>query len=799
MVMRKHSWLLLVLAVLVVSSLYATAANANAAGSSGSGDWTMFRHDLSNSGVSSEGNLTGSVGFSWVFSTGGMVRTSAAVAGGCVYMGSWDGFFYCLNASDGGLVWKFAIRQVIASSPAVSDGCVYFGADDGYVYALVMDSGALIWKTQIGGEIRGSPTVAGGVVYIGSGDHDLYALDAASGAVVWSFSTPYRVVSTPAIVNGTLYVATDDYNVYALNTSSGEEFWATHTGATTSSPTVYGGSVYVGSVDGYVCALNASNGVIEWEYLTQGSVYSSPAVCDGRVYIGSDDTNVYCLDASTGTVLWRASTGFWVRSSPCVWDGNVYVGSHDYSVYCFNALTGAKEWSFATADYVEGSPTVAEGMLYFGSDDFHIYALTLNASTSEPLPQFFTQSFPWSTVVFDAAAVAVAAVIAFSVAQFARRSWGGTRRSLSVGRGRRILAWLSLHRDAVFIVTILGLSSIFFVNLGSGHLWVADEQTYSQWANHMVKSGDYVTPWADGFLSFYISKPPLTMWLMALGYQAFGVTNFASRVGIAVTGVLSLVAVFYLGRKLYNSYVGFLSAIILATFTTFYEFATHAMTDAPFLLFTVCSIYFFVVSEKTEKPTKYAALSGVFLGLAFMTKQLIALLIPLIIFVYLVAAHRSLRFLVSKRFTLFWAVGLLVFAPWLTYMSLRFGTAFLQVYFSYSDLSRIVSPLEGHARGYLYYFTYMWQNENLLWVLLLPFGAFLGTLRAVFKRSCPDTLLIVWMVIVVAFFTLAQTRIYYYILPAFPAFAVAIGNLLYQTSSKIVALFHRLGRKIRRC
>jgi 4-amino-4-deoxy-L-arabinose transferase-like glycosyltransferase len=41
------------------------------------------------------------------------------------------------------------------------------------------------------------------------------------------------------------------------------------------------------------------------------------------------------------------------------------------------------------------------------------------------------------------------------------------------------------------------------------------------------------------------------------------------------------------------------------------------------------------------------------------------------------------------------------------------------------------------------------------------------------------------MAIVLLVFTVAQTKIYYYILPAYPAFALAISALLYQTAKKI--------------
>ena len=293
---------------------------------------------------------------------------------------------------------------------------------------------------------------------------------------------------------------------------------------------------------------------------------------------------------------------------------------------------------------------------------------------------------------------------------------------------------------------ILAFSTIFFINLESGVLRAADEQTYSQWAYHMVKTGDYLTPWAFGVSTLWIAKPPLNMWLISLAYQVFGVNNFSSRFFSAVFGTLSLVLVFYLGKTLYNRYVGFMSALVLGTFTTFYVFARLAMTDIPLVFFILGSFYFFVLSEKTEKSYRYAALSGLFFGLALMTKQIEALLIPLIIFTYLIATHRSIRFLFTKHFTLFWGVGILVFSPWLIYMDVNFGLKFWQWFFLYADVTRTVSPIEGHAGGYLYYFSYLANNENLLWVILLPFAAALCAFNAVFKRLKEDTLILLWMV-----------------------------------------------------
>jgi hypothetical protein len=599
--------------------------------------------------------------------------------------------------------------------------------------------------------------------------------------------------SSPAVSNGVVYVASGYGHVYAFNASNGDKIWS-HPIRTSdsSSPAVYSGCVYIGSYDGYIYGLNASTGAQVWKYQTADEVESSPAVAYGCVYVGSEDNNVYCLNASTGSKIWQSPTGYWVTSSPAVAGGNVYVGSQDDNIYCFNATTGAEEWSYQTGNAVESSPSIANNTLYVGSDDCKVYALALTNSTAQAQLPKSTNSLPMTTIVFDSAACAVGAVIILAIACYIfftrRQKWDIEPTFIS---GQKY-SWLRRHADAVCILIILAFSLMFFINLGSGVLQVADEQTYSQWAYHMVKTGDYLTPWADGAVSFMIGKPPLLEWLMSLAYQAFGVNNFSSRIWTAGFGASSLVLVFYLGKKLYNRYVGFMSALVLGTFVTYYVFARYAMTDVPLVCFTLASVYFFVLSEEKGNANRYAVLSGVFFGLALMTKQIAALLTPLIIFAFLVTTKKNLRFLVTKNFTLFWGVGLLLFSPWMIYMDARFGSQFWQWYFVYADLTRSASPVEGHLAGYLFYFNYLANHENWLWLALLPFAAGLCTFNAFFKRSKQDTLVFLWMAIVLLVFSLAQTKVYWYIMPVFPAFAIAIASLLYQLVKKVSQRYPRL-------
>jgi outer membrane protein assembly factor BamB len=709
------------------------------------------------------------------------VSASPAVAGGYVLVGGENGVFYCLNASDGALVWYVPTLSVVTSSAYVEGGAVYFGSADGWLYCVELASGMPLWRVSVGGEVSSSPTVSEGRVFVGSGSHDLKCFNATDGTPLWSFPTQYAVESSPAVCDGVVYFASY-FHVYALNASTGTKLWSQHTGSAISSPAVSEGCLYIGSYDGYICCLNASDGNKIWQTLTADAVNSSPAVAYGCVYVGSEDNNVYCLNASDGQIIWQTPTGYWVRSSPAVAAGNVYVGSEDYCLYCLNAQTGQIKWRYQTGNMVDSSPALADDTLFFGSADGDIYAFALSSSAPQSVPQPIPM--PFGTVIFNFSAGILAALIVTGAFLYRRSNKKDIPNSPHTTNQKNWRLWVSQHLDALCILAILAFSAGFFVNLADGPLWAADEQTYSQWAYHMVRSGDYLTPHAFGSMALWIGKPPLYMWLMSLAYQAFGVSNFTTRLWSPIFATMLLVAMFYLGKILYNRAVGLVSALVLGLFATFYSFAQHAMTDVPFVFFLVASIYFFIQSQTRQNTRWQPVLGGLFFGLALMTKQLEALLIPIILLIYLILTQHNLKSLFSRQVAVFLGVGILVTAPYLLYMFARFGMDFYDWYVVYSTVTRTVTPIEGHAAGYLFYFEYLLSKETL-WALLLPFAGCLCLYHATFKRSKADVLLLVWMAVVVLVFTFAQTKLEWYLLPALPAFALAIGALLYKIGKKI--------------
>ena len=70
----------------------------------------------------------------WTYQTGDQVTSSPAVAEGVVFIGSFDGYIYGLDAATGDERWRFQAGPIL-SSPSFVDDVIYFGSADGRLLA----------------------------------------------------------------------------------------------------------------------------------------------------------------------------------------------------------------------------------------------------------------------------------------------------------------------------------------------------------------------------------------------------------------------------------------------------------------------------------------------------------------------------------------------------------------------------------------------------------------------------------------------------------------------------------------
>jgi eukaryotic-like serine/threonine-protein kinase len=312
----------------------------------------------------------------WVFTAEDEIRSSPVVAGGRVYVGSYDSNLYALDAETGALIWKRATEAGICSSPLALNDLVIVGSEDNRVYALDAQRGTVAWTYTTGGPIRSSPRLSGEQVVIGSDDQYLYCLDIWSGRLLWKYRAWGPIRSSAAFGKTLIYVGCADGNLYAIDRISGSMKWKFHSsGPITSSPVAQDGLVYVGSADQNFYALDGDTGWAVWKHRTAHYVTSSPALSDGQVFVGSVDGCLYALDARSGRVAWKYQTGSQITSSPRLAEGLVYFGAVDQHVYCLEQAQGDLRWQFATRGPVTSTPAVEDGRVYVGSLDHKLYAL----------------------------------------------------------------------------------------------------------------------------------------------------------------------------------------------------------------------------------------------------------------------------------------------------------------------------------------------------------------------------------------------------------------------------------------
>ena len=154
------------------------------------------------------------LGFAWEYKTGtnrGMEATPVVVDG-VMYTSGVAGRVYALDAASGALKWQFepplklknargSCCDIVNRGVAVWRGKVYVGSFEGVLYALDAKDGKVLWQVdtiadhQRAYSVTGAPQVAGKVVVIGNGGAEFdsrgyvsgYDLD--SGTLVWRFYT----------------------------------------------------------------------------------------------------------------------------------------------------------------------------------------------------------------------------------------------------------------------------------------------------------------------------------------------------------------------------------------------------------------------------------------------------------------------------------------------------------------------------------------------------------------------------------------------------------------------------------
>ena len=180
------------------------------------------------------------------------------------------------------------------------------------------------------------------------------------------------------------------------------------------------------------------------------------------------------------------------------------------------------------------------------------------------------------------------------------------------------------------------------LSLPTGYIF--DEVYYAKNANSLLSSAVELD--AQGQAEFVV-HPPFGKWLIAIGIRLFGNEEFGWRFASAIFGTLSILLIYLIVKKLFNSeFLSITAALLMAFDGLNLVMSRVALLDIFLMFFILLSIYFLIINNLW--------LSGSAIGLAISIKWSAAFLIPLVILfvvIYNKVTFRNLYKVVSQ-FTL---------------------------------------------------------------------------------------------------------------------------------------------------
>ena len=355
------------------------------------------------------------------------------------------------------------------------------------------------------------------------------------------------------------------------------------------------------------------------------------------------------------------------------------------------------------------------------------------------------------------------------------------------------------------VLLFLAVAAFYFYALGHLPLVGPDEPRYAQVAREMLLRGDLITPTLGGHTWF--EKPALLYWMMIASFKLFGVSEWAARLPAAISGLLTVAAVFVLGRQLElvkdeeNKLQGYAvwSALAAATTIGIVAFSQAVSFDILLTMTITWALAFYILynlredSEANERPRGWL-LAGfyVFLGLSLLAKGLVGIVLPVgIIGLYHIFQRELPRMKVF--ISVFWGLplALTVAAIWYAPVIWRHGWLFIDQFFIQHHFARYISDKYHHSQP-IYFYVLVVPLLALPWTAfllngLLQFKSWLSPAEVGDRANQSMIQLmnfaLAWFVFPLVFFSFSGSKLPGYILPIAPAAALIVGGQLIRLRS----------------
>jgi 4-amino-4-deoxy-L-arabinose transferase-like glycosyltransferase len=350
------------------------------------------------------------------------------------------------------------------------------------------------------------------------------------------------------------------------------------------------------------------------------------------------------------------------------------------------------------------------------------------------------------------------------------------------------LPFMVLYRNW-FQWALLGAlwSAVYLGTITTPALFDDADTVHAEAVREMVETGDWTTLRINNGIR-YLEKAPLMYWLSALSVKAFGLSDWAVRLPVALFALLLMILIHHFGSHFFGDGTGFYGALVYVTGLGPFAFTRIFLPDVMLALFIALSFYFYLqIAYEPEAPSKLMhrwdwRCLGLFAsaGLAVLTKGLAGIVfVGLVIFAHLLLSG---RWDVLKRLQIIpgIAVFLIITAPW--HLAAGFSNdGFFWFYFINEHFLRYLGLR--YPKDYDTVPRWLFWTLHLAW--LFPWSVFAWDFARTFPRRLrPEAIrdqvnvfLYLWILLILTFFSFSTTQ-EYYTFPTLPAFALLLGQAL---------------------
>src|SRR5688572_24083971 len=352
-----------------------------------------------------------------------------------------------------------------------------------------------------------------------------------------------------------------------------------------------------------------------------------------------------------------------------------------------------------------------------------------------------------------------------------------------------------MKREWSEALTILAFCAfLLFFGLGAFGLTGADEPRYAQIAREMLERRDPVTPVLGG--EPWLEKPPLYYWLAMVSYAILGVGDASARAPVALLATAMVFFIWFAIRRFrpdgaQEGRAGspeLDAALMTAACVGVIGFGRGASTDMPFTaMFTIGMLSWWEWQQTQEKRWLLVFYGA--MGVAALAKGPVAAVLAGLIVAAYALAIRDWRLALRSLWLPGIGLFLLVALPWYVLVQMR-NPEFFRIFIIEHNLARMTTDMFRHKQPIWFYVPVI-ILAAMPWIVFAALGA-RRALRQWAARSKPGTpaparfpfFLLLWIAMVLLFFTLSQSKLPGYVLPAAPACTLLAADYLWRRQER---------------